>query len=78
MPLLNTEHYPDELWLFVSSRLEQPRDLMGLRATNWHLYNIGLSTPQWEAFLGKHFPSALAKARLSTGKTVCSPLILSI
>jgi WD40 repeat protein len=63
MPLLNTEWYSDELWGYVSSQLGQPNDLMALRATNQHLYNICLSTPQWEALLEKYFPSSLAKAR---------------
>jgi hypothetical protein len=63
MPLLNTEHYSDELWGYVSSQLEQSRDLMALRATNRHLYDICLSTPQWEALLEKYFPSSFAKAR---------------
>jgi WD40 repeat protein len=62
MPLLNTEHYSDELWGYVSCRLEESRDLMALRATNWHLYDICLDTPQWEALLEKYFPSAFAKA----------------
>jgi WD40 repeat protein len=62
MPLLNTENYSNELWGYVSSRLEESRDLMALRATNRHLYDICLDTPQWEALLEKYFPSSLAKA----------------
>jgi WD40 repeat protein len=62
MPLLNTEHYPDELWLFVSSRLKLAKDLMALRATNRHLYDICLDTPQWEVLLEQYFPHSFAKA----------------
>lgn len=52
----------DEIWQLISSQLEDLKDLMALRGTNKHLYAVCLNTSQWQAFLEKWFPAALACA----------------